>query len=178
MKLRLIVIFFIFVIVSLFFKDIIIKSSLPIPADTIVGLYHPYRDFYAKDYPRGIPFKNSLITDPVRQQYPWKELVVNLEKNLQLPLWNPYSFSGTPHLANFQSGAFSPFNIIFFILPFSFAWSFNIFLQPLLIAIFTFFFLDNLKLDRKASILGALIFAFCGFSVAWIEWGNILATSL
>lgn len=178
MKLRLIILFFIFVIVSLFFKDIVIKSNLPIPADTIVGLYHPYRDFYAKDYPRGIPFKNSLITDPVRQQYPWKKLVVNLEKNLQLPLWNPYSFSGTPHLANFQSGAFSPFNIIFFILPFSFAWSFNIFLQPFLIAIFTFLFLDNLKLNRKASILGALTFAFCGFSIAWIEWGNILATSL
>ncbi|MBI3984698.1 MAG: YfhO family protein [Candidatus Levybacteria bacterium] len=178
MKLKFIILFFVFIIVSLFFKDLAVKGNFPIPSDTIVGLYHPYRDFYAKDYSRGMPFKNSLITDPVRQQYPWKELVISLEKNLQLPLWNPYNFSGTPHLANFQSGSFSLFNVLFFLLPFSFAWSLTIFLQPLLIAIFTFLYLDNLRLNRKASILGAFSFAFCGFSVAWLEWGNILTTAL
>ncbi len=178
MKLKFIILFFIFIVISLFFKDLIIRGNLPIPSDTIVGLYHPYRDLYAKDFPRGIPFKNSLITDPVRQQYPWKELVIRLEKNLQLPLWNPYNFSGTPHLANFQSGAFSLFNILFFVFPFSFAWSLTIFLQPLLIALFTFLYLDNLKLNRKASILGAFSFSLCGFSVSWLEWGNILTTSM
>ncbi|PIZ99051.1 MAG: hypothetical protein COX78_02350, partial [Candidatus Levybacteria bacterium CG_4_10_14_0_2_um_filter_35_8] len=63
-----------FVIITLiFFWPFVLQNKLPIPADTIVGMYHPYRDFYTNSYPRGVPFKNSLITDPVRQQYPWKK---------------------------------------------------------------------------------------------------------
>src|SRR5689334_7457327 len=92
---------FLVVFILLFFKQVFIGGYLPIPSDTIVGLYHPYRDLLAKEYPRGIPFKNFLITDPVRQLYPWRQLVINAEKKLQVPLWNPYNFSGTPLLANF-----------------------------------------------------------------------------
>ncbi len=61
---------------------------MPIPADTIVGLYHPFKDLYAKEYPNGIPYKNFLTTDPVRQQYPWRSLTIDNEKNGKLPLWN------------------------------------------------------------------------------------------
>ena len=44
--------FFLFVFFSfLFFSPFFLQSKLPIPADTIIGLYHPYRDLYAKDYP-------------------------------------------------------------------------------------------------------------------------------
>src|SRR3989344_552848 len=83
---------FITLVVIIFFWQYFIKGLIPIPADTIIGLYHPFRDLYAKNYPNGIPFKNFLITDSVRQQYPWRELVISLEKKLQLPLWNPYNY--------------------------------------------------------------------------------------
>lgn len=175
---KFLVIIFIFLTVVIFFWQFLLKGLIPVPADTIVGLYHPFRDFYAKDYPRGIPFKNFLITDPVRQQYPWKNLSIELEKKGQLPLWNPYTFAGSPLLANFQSGAFYPINIVFFVLPFSVAWGFFILLQPLLALIFLFLYLDNLKLDKRASILGALSFAFGGFSISWLEWGNVFHTAL
>src|SRR5258708_3636193 len=66
---------------------------MKIAGDDIVGLYHPFRDLYAKDYPNGVSYKNFLITDPVRQQYPWKSLVMDLEKKFEFPLWNPYEFS-------------------------------------------------------------------------------------
>src|SRR3989337_3701280 len=115
-----------------FFWQFFIKGLLPIPSDAIVGLYHPFRDLYAKDYPRGIPFKNFLITDPVRQQYPWRELAISLIKEGKWPLWNPYNFSGIPLLANLQSAVFYPFNFFFFLLPFDFAWSILIFLEPFL----------------------------------------------
>jgi len=169
---------FLFLVSATFFYQFFTKGLLPIPGDTIVGLYHPFRDLYAKDYPRGIPFKNFLITDPVRQQYPWKQLVILTEKKLQLPLWNPYNFSGTPLLANFQSAAFYPLNILFFILPFDISWSLLIFLEPLLAGIFLYLYLSNLKLSKSASILGAITFSFSGFFVAWLEWGNILHTAL
>lgn len=165
-------------IVIVFFWQLFIKGLLPIPADTIIGLYHPFRDLYAKDYPNGISFKNFLITDPVRQQYPWRELAISIEKKLELPLWNPYSFAGVPLLANFQSASFYLFNILFFIMPFATAWSLIIFLGPLLGGMFLFLYLDNLKLNKWSSLLGAITFSFSGFFVAWMEWGTITHVAL
>lgn len=169
-----ITIFAFVVVVLVFFRPFIFGGKLPIPADTIIGLYHPFRDLYAKIYPNGIPFKNSLVTDPVRQQYPWKQLATSLEKKLELPLWNSYSFSGTPHLANFQSGSLYPLNILYFLLPFNLAWSLLIILQPLLAGLFLYFYLKYMRINIWAVLIGALAFSFSGFSIAWMEWNTIL----
>lgn len=164
--------------VLLFFHPVFSQNKLPIPSDTIIGLYHPFRDLYADLYPNGIPFKNFLITDPVRQQYPWRELLITIEKKLELPLWNPYSFSGTPFLANHQSAAFYFLNVLLIVLPFPLGWSFLIISQPLLMAVFLFLYLQNIGLKKEASMLGGLVFALGGFSIAWMEWGNILHVAL
>src|ERR1700693_963866 len=123
---------FLLLIILFFFHSFLIQGKLPIPSDTIIGLYHPFRDLYAKQYPNGLPYKNFLITDPVRQQYPWRNLSMFSEKNGELPLWNSYNLAGAPLLANFQTAAFYPFNLLFFVLPFSISWSLLILLQPLL----------------------------------------------
>lgn len=166
---------FLWLVVGIFFWPFLLHGNLPIPADTIVGLYHPWRDLHASEYSNGIPFKNFLITDPVRQLYPWKELAISLLKKGEVPLWNPYSFAGTPLLANFQSAPFYPFNLLFFFLPFPVAWSFLIMFQPLLGASFLYLYLRKLRIEKIASLLGAVVFAFSGFSIAWMEWGNILS---
>ncbi|HEV2339161.1 MAG TPA: YfhO family protein [Patescibacteria group bacterium] len=165
---------FIFLIILIFFRQFLLSGFLPIPSDDLIGLYHPFRDLYAKTNPNGIPYKNYLITDPIRQQYPWRFIVIAMEKLGQLPLWNPYSFAGYPLLANFQSAPFYPLNIFFFLLPFHFAWSLLIILQPFLGAIFLFFYLQSLRLDWRAGVLGALAFCFSGFFVAWLEWNTVL----
>src|SRR4029079_3532489 len=77
----------------------LLHGFLPIPADTIVGLYHPFRDFCATQFRSGAPFKNFLITDPVRQQYVWRKLAMEDFKSGTWPNWNPYALSGTPLLA-------------------------------------------------------------------------------
>jgi hypothetical protein len=169
---------FIVLLIFVFFWQFFLKGLLPIPADTIIGLYHPFRDLYASNYPNGIPFKNFLITDPVRQQYPWRELVISVEKKFELPLWNPYNFAGTPLLANFQSAPFYILNVLFFAMPFQIAWSLIILLGPLLGGIFMFTYLNNLRLSKWGSLLGSISFAFCGFSVAWMEWGTIIQTAI
>lgn len=165
--------FIIFFTVFLFFTPFFLHDKLPIPSDTIVGLYHPFRDLYAADYPNGIPYKNALITDPVRQQYPWRFLAIEQLKKGELPLWNPYNLSGSPLAANVQTGAFYPFNILFFITPFYLGWSILIMLQPLLAGLFLYWYLRSFKLHPLASVLGGITFAFSGFSVAWMEWGTI-----
>ncbi|MGA2968061.1 MAG: hypothetical protein ABSD69_02735, partial [Candidatus Levyibacteriota bacterium] len=177
-KLKILFIVLLFLLPLVFFKALFTQGQLPIPSDTIVGLYYPFRDLYFKTNPNGLPYKNFLITDPIRQQYPWRSLAIDAEKQFSLPIWNPYNFAGTPLLANFQSGVFYPLNLFFLILPFSFAWSLIIFLQPLLASLFLFLYLSNLKLNKTASFLGAISFSFCGFSIAWMEWGTILSTAL
>jgi uncharacterized membrane protein YfhO len=168
-----------FIIITIvFFWQFIFKGLYPIPADTIVGLYYPYREVYAQTNPNGIPFKNFLITDPVRQQYPWRDLVVDSFSDLKVPTWNPYSLSGTPNVANFQSASFNPLNILFFMFSFPMAWSFLILLQPILAGIFLYLYLRNLKLDEYSGFFGAVIFGFSGFSAMWLEWGTVVQTGL
>ena len=165
-------------VLVIFFKPFVFEGKIPLPADTIVGMYHPWRDVVWDNLTAGVPFKNFLITDPVRQQYPWRQLAADALKNKQLPFWNPYNFAGTPLLANFQSAGFYPLNILFFILPFNLAWGWLIALQPLLAGIFLFLYLRELRLGRASSLLGALAFSFSGFFIAWLEWGTILHSAL
>lgn len=165
-------------IVGVFFGPTIVGWKLPVPSDSLVGLYHPWRDFYSKDYPRGIPFKNFLITDPVRQQIPWRKIAVDGWKAGKLPLWNPYSFSGTPILANIQAAALYPINIIFLFIPFIDAWTILIMLQPLLAGLFMYWYLRSLGLLSVASLLGAIAWSFSGFNIAWLTWGTISHVAL
>ena len=158
---------FVFLFLTLIFFYPVFKGLFPIPSDTIVGLYNPFRDFYANLYPHGIPFKNFLITDPIRQQFLWKLLSVNLLSKFQLPLWNPYSMTGTPLLGNFQSSPFYVFNLFLLLFPFAYGWTMLIILQVFLSGFFLYLYLKNLRLDIGASIFGGIIFSFCGFSLSF-----------
>jgi hypothetical protein len=143
------------------------------PLDLIVGMFHPWRDFFGN-----LPFKNFIITDPVRQQIPWRYEVIDQLKNGVFPLWNPYNFAGTPLLANIQSAVFYPLNVLFFIFSFPLAWSIYIYLSLILGFLFMFLYLRNLKLKNYASLFGSIVFALCGFNIAWLENGVLTHTLL
>lgn len=156
-----------------FFYPFFTVGKVPIPADALIGLFHPWRDQLRDTYPNGIPVKNSLITDPIRQQYPYRIIGMHMFKNGIIPSWNPYSFSGTPLLANIQSALLYPGNFLFFIFDEINAWSLLVLLQPLLAALFTYYYLRNLSIKQSAATLGALSFAFSGFMIAWLSWNTI-----
>ncbi|MEK7565574.1 MAG: hypothetical protein AAB506_00835, partial [Patescibacteria group bacterium] len=109
---------------------------------------------------------------------PWKELVAGLLKNFQLPLWNPYNFAGTPLLANIQSSVFYPLNLIFLLPSFPLAWSIYILIAPVLSTVFMFLYLRNLNLQKIPAVFGAIVFALCGFNIAWLENGVLTHTLL
>ena len=62
--------------VAVFFYPFLKGGKLPIAADALVGLYHPWRDALAIEYPNGYPYKNPLITDPFRQQFIYRKLAI------------------------------------------------------------------------------------------------------
>ena len=157
----------------LFFNPFFRSGFLPFPGDLLVSHYAPWNTFSFLGYaPGGIPHKAQGI-DVVRQLFPWKYFSVQMLKRGQLPLWNPYNFSGNPHLANFQTGVFYPLNILFLIFNINLAWSIFILLQPLLACFFTWLFLRELKVSSIAAFLGSLAFAYSLYFTVWLEYGNI-----
>jgi len=161
-----------------FFYKTIFYNKLPVPADTLVGLYHPWRDVYAESYPRGVPYKNFLITDPIRQQIPWRKVGIDAWKNGKLPSWNPYTFMGTPLDANIQAAPFYPLNALFMFLEFSVAWTILVMLQPLLSGVFMYMYLRRHELTPFSAGVGSVSWAFGGFAVSWMTWGTIVHAAL
>src|SRR3989344_5929353 len=165
--------YFFILIVVLFFFQPIFKGQIPFPGDLLVGEYVPYNsNTYFGIAPGGVPNKGQGF-DVLRMIFPWKEFAIDSLKNGQIPFWNPYNFSGTPFLANFQNGFFYPFNLLFLLFSKLDAWTLYILFQPFLSALFTYIFLRELKISKISSVFGGLVFAFSSYMVVWMEYGNI-----
>jgi len=166
-------IIFLFLTLVVFFWPSFSKGWLPFPGDLVVGNYAPWTSYSFLDYaPGGVPHKAQGI-DVVRMFFPWKHFSVEMIKKGELPFWNPYNFSGNPHLANLQTGIFYPLNIIFLLLPFNFAWLIFVILQPFLACLFTYLFLREIRVSRVGSVFAGIAFAYSLYFTVWLEWGNI-----
>jgi len=159
----------IFIIWFLFASPFLIKGKTVYPSTYQMNNFAPW-----DAYPQFAgPVKNGAMPDIISQIYPWKHFTIEQWKKGEIPLWNPYSFSGTPHLANYQSAVLSPLNILFFIFPFLLAWNINIVLQPLLAGLFIYTYARSLRITKPGSLLSAIGFMFCGFIVSWMDYGTL-----
>jgi len=164
-----------FILIWLIFSwKFFLKNYIPAPLDMLTNFYAPWQLYQV------FPIKNPAIPDIVTQIMPWKIFTITQLKLGLIPLWNPFNFSGAPHLANFQSAVFSPANFLFFIpasliggFPFVNAWSLLILFQPLLAGIFTILYCRKIGLKKFSSFLSGLSFAFCGFLTVWLEYGTL-----
>src|SRR5690348_17780079 len=139
----------------LFFYKTIIFGKLPFPGDLLLSQYAPWRHESYGGYVAGaVPSKDQYF-DVLRELYPWKTLVVDELKHGQFPLWNPYNFSGSPLLANYQSQVFYPFTFVYFLFPQTTAWTIMVILQPLLGVLFFYLFATEIGLGAGAAMLSA-----------------------
>jgi hypothetical protein len=153
----------------IFTSPYFVQHKVPFSSTYLVNFFSPWNA-----YPGfGSPVKNNAMPDVIGQIYPWKTFTIDTFKHLQIPLWNPYSFAGTTHLANYQSAVLSPLNLLFFILPFIDAWSLMVLLQPLLAGIFMYLYLKTLKISKEGSLIGSLGFMFCGFIITWMAYATL-----
>lgn len=161
--------FAIFVVWLIFSFPYFFQGKVPFPSSYQVNFFSPwsaYEDFAS-------PYKNGATPDVIGQIYPWKFFTITSFKQGVIPLWNPYSFSGTYHLANYQSAVFSPLNLGFFIFPFVDWWSIMVLLQPLLAGVFMLLFIRSLKLPYTSQIISSLAFMFCGFITTWMMYATL-----
>ena len=81
----------------------------------------------------------------------------------ELPLWNPYSFSGQPLFASLQTSILYPPNGLLLILPINFAFNLTIVLHFFLSGWFVYLLCRELGGSRMAGTLACLSFALGGF---------------
>jgi hypothetical protein len=158
---------FIFAILTLaLFYKFFLLQKYPIPADILLGHYHPWKDLNWGGIQTTYPIKNWSIFDAIRQTLPWRILAIDQIKNGQLPFWNPYQFSGTPLLATHYPAFFYPLNFLFIIFSPYLAWSLYICLQTFLAALFMYYFAKNLFKNKFIGLFAGL---FWGFSLTMLN---------
>lgn len=119
---------------------------------------------------------NAFMGDPAVIYHPWTIFNQAELRAGRFPVWNPYNGGGVPHLANYQSGVLSLYNLPFYLFDFKTGLLGSAFLKLFAIAGFTFLYLRTCGMRQAAALLGATSFTFAGYHVAWVS-GAITATA-
>lgn len=151
-------VFLLFILGAVIFYYPILKGRVPFNGHLLVSFWSPWQI--------SLPYKLVSI-DEIREFFPLFDFGYESLRQGKLPFWNPYSFSGTPHLANWASAVFYPLNGFIFILG---KVPFYVFLKlsaVVLAGLFTYLYLKALKIGKRASFVGAVIFAFSSVMLIW-----------
>lgn len=160
------------------FHKLYLQGLLPFPGDLLVSYYFPWNGGGFPGFDPWTTRKDVIAMDVIRQIYPWKTLAFDLIKQGQMPLWNPYNFSGTPLLANLQSSVFFPTGALFLLTPYLPAWITQVILLPLLLSFFSYIFLRSLKLSKIAALFGAIALSNLSYLTVWAEQIVVIQSAL
>lgn len=106
--------------------------------------------------------------------FPAYQFVAEQLRAGQLPLWNPFMYSGTPLFGQWQAGVFDPLNWLFL---FGVTSRMMTTVQELAYAVALlgmFRYTRSLHFSRRAGLVAAVIYAFSGFAVARIIYPGFL----
>lgn len=166
------------VICFVFFYKTIIFGLIPFPGDLLISEYNPWRAYSYNGYvPGSYPSKFQYF-DTIRQLYPWKTFIIDSLKKGEIPLWNPYNFSGSPLLANSQSAVLYPLNILYLLIPQVSAWTLMVVFQPFLAGFFTYLYARQIGISKPGSFVSSICFAFSLFMSVFLEYTNMGHTIL
>jgi hypothetical protein len=116
-----------------------------------------------------------LLGDDLTQNFPLRVLAGREIRAGNLPLFDPYIWSGAPLLAGWNAGAAYPLTWLFAVLPGAAAWTVNLIVAWAVAGLGMFGFLRALRLTSLASFLGALSFAFAGAMSAQVSHFGLVA---
>jgi hypothetical protein len=150
-------------LIGIFFVRSIFLGEIPSSADIL-----KYWALFRFD---SIPVQNNILSDVANAYEPWLWFNHFSFQHLQIPLWNPYSAGGVPHLANIQTTLFQVITWPILVLGMSkatllFYYSAKLFL----IGISTYYYLKSIKLDFCPSLAGSIAFTFMNFNVVWLYY--------
>ncbi len=158
----------------LWFAPVLVGGRTLLPADNLYA-FEPWRSHAAT---QGVQVAhNELLSDLVLENLVWKEFIRTSVSQGEIPLWNPYLFSGVPFLAAGQHSALYPFSVLFLVLPLSQAYGWFTALQLALAGINMYVLLRVLGRSRAAAVLAGITYAFSAFYVTSVVFSMIIAAA-
>ena len=116
-----------------------------------------------------------LPGDDLTQNFPLRVLAGHEIRSGQLPLYDPYIWSGAPLLGGWNAGAAYPLTLLFAVAPPAAAWTLNMIATWAVAGLGMFAFLRALRLACLPGLLGALSFAFAGAMSAQVAHFGLVA---
>ncbi len=108
---------------------------------------------------------NALVSDLILQNYQWKSFIRESISKGEIPLWNPYQFSGIPFLAAGQQSTLYPFSILYYVLPLTSAYGWFTVVQLWLAGVFMYLFARGLHIGRFGSAISGVVYQLSAFFV-------------
>lgn len=160
-------------ITVIFFWQVFVRGYVPFPGDLLLSEYNPWRQSSYFGYTPGALPNKAQYFDTIREFYPWLDFTVGEIKKGNMPLWNPYNFSGQPHMANFLTAVFYPLNFIYFAIGTIRGYSLMIVLAPFLTSVFMYLYAKKIGISPIGSFFSALILAYSSYMADWLEFGVV-----
>ena len=157
-----------------FFWPVTFGGKTLVPADNLFA-WEPWRSLRGQ-YGVGVPH-NELLSDLILENYVWKLFIRQCLARGELPLWNPYIFTGVPFLAAGQHSALYPLSIVYYVLPLPLAYGVFAALQLVLAGFGTYLFARSLGATPPAAVLGGVAFAFSLFMVVSVAFPMMIAAA-
>ncbi|MEW6273373.1 MAG: YfhO family protein [Thermodesulfobacteriota bacterium] len=133
---------------------------LALPVLLLLPVLQPGRMIFGRDLWDVFFFMHRLVADELRAG--------------RLPTWDPHVLAGFALLAAVQAAVFYPPTWLGIVLPDAAFWNFVTWLHLALAGVFAEAWLRRgLGLDRRAALLGALVFSLAGFPYARIAAGHV-----
>jgi uncharacterized membrane protein len=116
------------------------------------------------------PFRGDI---PL-QFYPWKVYTQSMLAQREIPYWNPYTYGGSPFLANMQSAVFYPFDLMLYIFPIEWFYGLSLITHLIIAGVGTYWLARKCGASELCSLTGAVAYALNGFTMIHIPAGNHL----
>ncbi|MFD1987659.1 hypothetical protein ACFSOZ_35145 [Mesorhizobium newzealandense] len=125
------------------------------------------------------PLVNLERSDALDHRLPnWREFRRELREG-HIPLWNPLHQLGAAGIqASIYEGLSIPFLVYALTPNEAMGYTFAILANYLLAAFGAYFLMFFMFRNRVAAIFGAMVFAFCGFNIAWAHWPHLTTSAL
>ena len=109
--------------------------------------------------------------------YYWRHFGFDGLRRGEVPLWNPYSFSGLPFVAGMESAIFYPPNILHLAFGTAFSINLSMALHCFLAGLYTYLFARYLEMGRAGSLFAAIVFGYGATCVLRIYAGHLVGLS-
>ncbi len=158
----------------LWFWPVVLGGKTLLPADNLYT-FQPWKAFAAQ---MGVTVPhNELLSDLILENYAWKTFLRQSFRSGQLPLWNPYVFTGMPFLAGGQHSGLYPLSLLYYVLPLPRAYGVFTWLQLALAGISMYGLARMLGRSRWAALWAGVAYAFSGFFIVSVVFPMIIAAA-